>query len=427
MKKIENKEIVQKKEKGKKLSIWKNNIKDILSKKLSSQSFNLLELILLVVVAFVFGVFISEAFIYNNDSSSKLSNKKSVGEIETVYNSIITEYYKDLDKEKLKESAINGMLSYLQDKYSDYYDLQTTEEFNETTDGIYYGLGLKITKNSNDDTIISEVFENTPASKAELLVGDKIVKVDEKDVSDYSLTDIVSLIKGKENQKVILTVKRDSEVLIKTLITSKIDIPSVSSKVIEVENKKIGYIYISIFALNTDEQFIESLKKLEKNGIDSLIIDVRNNIGGHLSSVTNILNLFFDKDEVIYQINKKNIITKIYGANNVNKNYKVVFLINNASASGSEILASAFKETKGSELIGITTYGKGTVQQVIDLEDGTMLKITTETWLTSTGKEINEVGVTPTIEIKLDDNYSLNPTEENDNQLQKAIEILKNK
>ena len=210
------------------------------------------------------------------------------------------------------------------------------------------------------------------------------------------------------------------------MITRKIDIPSVESKIIENNDKKIGYISISIFALNTDEQFKTKLLQLEESSIDSLIIDVRNNVGGHLSTVTNILNLFFTKDEILYQIDRKGKIEKTYGTSTDDRNYKVIVLTNSNSASGSEILASAFKEVKNSDIIGTKTFGKGTVQKLIELENGSMLKITSETWLTSNGNTINKVGVEPTVEIELSDDYKIKPIEENDNQLKKAIEILSN-
>lgn len=395
--------------------------------KLDDQKFNLLELLLLVAISFVFGILISETFIFNDVKTEKVITNKDLSEIESVYNTILNEYYEDLDKNELKDYAIKGMISYLNDGYSVYFDEKSSEEFNEQVDGEYFGIGLEMYLGKDGYPYISRIFDSTPASDAELMINDKIIKVDNNDIKGFKLTDISSLIKGTDNKKVTITILRGEEQLEKELITRKIDIPSVSSRVIEKNGKKIGYIYISIFALNTDEQFKKSLSLLEKENIDSLIIDVRNNVGGHLSTVTNILNLFFNKDEVLYQIDRKGVVQKKYGTSVENRNYEVAVLANYNSASGSEILASAFKEVKNSEVIGTKTFGKGTVQKMIELQNGNMLKITAETWLTSNGNAINKVGVKPTIEIDLSDEYKVNPTDENDNQLNKAIEVLSSK
>lgn len=392
--------------------------------KLDDQKFNLLELLLLVAISFVFGILISETFIFNDVKTEKVITNKDLSEIESVYNTILNEYYEDLDKNELKDYAIKGMISYLNDGYSVYFDEKSSEEFNEQVDGEYFGIGLEMYLGKDGYPYISRIFDSTPASDAELMINDKIIKVDNNDINGFKLTDISALIKGTDNKKVTITILRGEEQLEKELITRKIDIPSVSSRVIEKNGKKIGYIYISIFALNTDEQFKKSLSLLEKENIDSLIIDVRNNVGGHLSTVTNILNLFFNKDEVLYQIDRKGVVQKKYGTSVENRNYEVAVLANYNSASGSEILASAFKEVKNSEVIGTKTFGKGTVQKMIELQNGNMLKITAETWLTSNGNAINKVGVKPTIEIDLSDEYKVNPTDENDNQLNKAIEVL---
>lgn len=412
----------------KKINNFFNTIEELINKslKLDEQKFNLLELLLMVAVSFVFGIFISEAFIYSDVKISKQETNEIISEIEKIYNTIIDEYYEDVDNSKLKESAINGMLNYLNDGYTTYFDETSSESFNEQIDGEYYGVGLEMTLGEDEYPYISKIFDNTPSSDASLELNDKIIKISNDDIKGKSLNDISALIKGENNKEINITILRNNEVIEKTMVTRKIDIPSISSDIISINNKKIGYIDISIFALNTDEQFKESLLNLENSGIDSLIIDVRDNVGGHLSTVSNILNLFFNKSEVLYQIDRKGVIEKTFGTSTDNRNYDVVVLTNYNSASGSEILASAFKEAKNSAIVGTTTYGKGTVQKLIELESGGMLKITSETWLTSEGNSINKVGVTPTDEVILSDEYKKYPTRENDNQLQKAIEILNN-
>ncbi len=395
--------------------------------KLNDQKFSLLELVLLICVAFVFGIFISEAFIYNGNKESTLLPTNN-SEIQSVYNDILKNYYKDINEKELQESAIKGMLNYLGDNYSVYYDQAETDSFNEKLDGTYLGIGFEVTYGIDKVPTISRVFEDTPASKAKLQKDDRIIKVNGIDVRTNTLDELVSKIKGVKDRKVTLIIERDKKEMTKQLTTTEVSIPSVSSKTFEENGKKIGYINISLFALNTDKQFIEELKKLEEQEkVNSLIIDVRSNLGGHLSSVTNILNQFFGKNDVLYQIEKKGIVKKVYGTDLSTRKYPIVVLIDGASASASEILASAFKEISHSQIIGNTTFGKGTVQQTSELATGGMIKITTETWLTSLGNQINKVGVTPTKEVSLDETYAKNPTDANDKQLQEAIKYLKDK
>lgn len=424
----EKNELEKLKKKGKFKEKIKKFFKNANNKlKLNDQKFSLLELVLLICVAFVFGIFISEAFIYNGNKESALLPTNN-SEIQSVYNDILKNYYKDINEKELQESAIKGMLNYLEDNYSVYYDQVETDSFNEKLDGTYLGIGFEVTYGIDKVPTISRVFEDTPASKAKLQKDDRIIKVNGIDVRTNTLDELVSKIKGVKDRKVTLIIERDKKEMTKQLTTTEVSIPSVSSKTFEENGKKIGYINISLFALNTDKQFIEELKKLEEQEkVNSLIIDVRSNLGGHLSSVTNILNQFFGKNDVLYQIEKKGIVKKVYGTDLSTRKYPIVVLIDGASASASEILASAFKEISHSQIIGNTTFGKGTVQQTSELATGGMIKITTETWLTSLGNQINKVGVTPTKEVSLDETYAKNPTDANDKQLQEAIKYLKDK
>ena len=177
--------------------------------------------------------------------------------------------------------------------------------------------------------------------------------------------------------------------------------------------------------MNTDTQFKTKLKELEKDGIDSLIIDLRGNSGGHLTAVENMISEFLDKDKVIYQMETKSKIKKYYSKGNKTKIYPIVLLVDNDSASASEMMTAALKESYGATIVGMTTYGKGTVQELQDSNES-QYKITTKKWLTPNGNWINEVGIKPDYEMELDEKYFLEPTDAHDNQLQKAIEILKN-
>ena len=228
----------------------------------------------------------------------------------------------------------------------------------------------------------------------------------------------------KKKDKAVIVVKRGDEEKSFDITLEVIDIPSVEGKIIEKDGKKVGIITLSIFAKNTGTQFKNELDKLEKDGMEQLIIDVRGNTGGYLDQASDIISNFMDKSHVIYQVERKGKKTKYYSTGTTTKQYKIAVLVNGGSASASEILAAALKESYGAEVIGTTTYGKGTVQTTTKLEGGASIKYTIERWLTPKGNSINETGIAPTIEVELSDDYYENQKEENDNQLQRALEEI---
>lgn len=387
---------------------------------LTQKKFNSLELCLIIIMALSTGLLFGEIFFSSNKT---ITFSKGIQEIQKVYNTLLNNYYGEIDEEKLQESAINGMMSLLGDKYSNYLDTETAQEFNEELDGSFIGLGIEVTNDEDGTPLIISILENTPAEKSGLKAGDKILKVNDEDVSKTNITDLVKKIKGT-TKKIDLVIKRDDKEQTITITTGKVEIQSVTKQIFEKENKKIGYIGISIFALNTDEQFKKALTQLEQEGIDSLIIDVRNNSGGHLDTVVNIASNFINKDNPICQIKSKDKTTIIKSTEKTDRKYNVVVLVNKITASASELLAGALNEMYNSEIIGETTYGKGTVQKTMNLSNGSMIKYTAETWLTAKGNSIDAVGITPTIEVTLSEEYYNNPSTETDNQLQKALEVL---
>ncbi len=397
-----------------------NLSKQVQNLNLKDKKFNALELCLIIIMALITGVLAGEVC-FSNGKTYKTS--KEIREIQSVYNTLLNDYYGDLNGEKLEEAAINGMMSLLGDKYSNYFDTETAEKFNEELDGTFTGIGIEVTNDADGVPTILTVIKDTPASKAGLKEGDKIIKLDNEDVSKMKVTELVKKIKGT-NKVIELLIKRNEEEIKISFSTGKIEIQSVTKQIFEKENKKIGYIGISIFALNTDEQFEKALLELEQEGIDSLIIDVRNNSGGHLETVVNIASLFIDKDNPICQIKTKEKTNIIKSTKKTDRKYNVVVLVNKSSASASELLAGALKEIYNSDIIGETTYGKGTVQKTMTLSNGSMIKYTAETWLTAKGNSIDKIGISPTIEVLQDENYYSNPSTETDKQLQKAIEVL---
>lgn len=348
---------------------------------------------------------------------------KELAKFVDAYDAIVNNYYKEVDKDKLVESAINGMVSSVGDEYTSYSDKDVTDNFNEAVNGKYMGIGALIMKSEND-LVIYKVFEDSPSYKAGLKDGDIILKLDDKDTKDMSVNDIASIVKNDDNKEVKLLIKRGEENLDITIVKDMVELPVVSGKVINHNDKKIGYISLSIFSSVASEQFNKQLVKLEKEGISGLVIDVRGNSGGYLTTVTDIASYFLRKGDIIYKLEVNDKVTVRKDKTKESRDYPVAVLIDKSSASASEILASSIKESYNGYVVGTNSYGKGTVQQTLVLSDGSMIKYTIEKWLTPLGNWINEEGVVPTNYVELSSEYLNNPVFENDNQLNEALELV---
>lgn len=413
-KKIKNKKIIKK-------------IKQYISKiNLKKHKFNTIELILVFIMALIFGILIGEMIFSKGVSSFSLkTTNKGIAEIENVYNTLSEEYINQVNEEKLKDAAIEGMFSLLGDKHSVYYNEQESEELKDELNGYFYGMGAGVYQEKGKLVTVSQIYKNSPAEKAGLQKGDQYLKINGEDVTKLTAEEISKKIKGKEGKTFILTIKRNNKEKEIKIKTGKVEIPSVTKEIITEKNQKIGYLSLSVFASNTDEQFEKELKELEKQNINKLIIDLRYNQGGHLDTVVNIASQFLDKNNPIIQIVKKDKTEIKYPEENNNKKYKIVVLVNEGSASASEVLAAALNEQLGAQLIGTTTYGKGTVQKTKTLPSGGVIKYTIETWKTSKGKDIDGKGIKPTIEVKQSDKYYKTNDKKDDTQYQKALEIIK--
>lgn len=348
---------------------------------------------------------------------------KELAKFVDAYDAIVNNYYKEVDKDKLVESAINGMVSSVGDEYTSYSDKDVTDNFNEAVNGKYMGIGALIMKSEND-LVIYKIFEDSPSYRAGLKDGDIILKLDDKDTKDMSVNDIASIVKNDRNKEVKLLVKRGEENLDITIVKDMVELPVVSGKVINHNDKKIGYISLSIFSSVASEQFNKELVKLEKEGISGLVIDVRGNSGGYLTTVTDIASYFLKKGDIIYKLEVNDKVTVRKDKTKESRDYPVAVLIDKNSASASEILASSIKESYNGYVVGTNSYGKGTVQQTLVLSDGSMIKYTIEKWLTPLGNWINEEGVVPTNYVELSSEYLNNPVFENDNQLNEALELV---
>ena len=337
------------------------------------------------------------------------------------YDYITNNYYGDVDKNELIDSAISGMLNTL-DKNSTYVG-SDDDNFSIYLEGSYEGTGIQVYNDENNNIVIYSVFDDTSASKAGLKAGDVIIRLNDKDTTNMSIADFSSIVK-KQKGKFKITYKRDDEEKTVSLKVSKVELKSVYSETIEKNDKKIGYIQMSIFANNTYEQFKKALSNLENENMNGLIIDLRSNSGGHLSSAEEIISLFLDSSQPIYQIKTKDSLNTYYSLGKETKKYKIVILIDKNSASASEVVTSALTEQYGAVTVGEKSYGKGTVQELQSLNDGEQYKLTTKSWLTSKGKVIDGKGIEPDYKVSLDEKYYDEPSFDNDNQLQKAIELI---
>lgn len=431
-KNVKNKSNYKKKDKIKfkeKIKSLKNKLnKFMIFERDRDSMYSFKEVVVIMFFSLGLGFFACLSFvkIFNNGRSyMALSNDLS--KFVDTYYAIKDNYYGELDNEKLVDSAIKGMISAIGDEYTSYSDTDDADNFKQTVSGIYEGIGCTVGVNLDNKIVVVDMFKDSPAEKAGLKVGDIIIKIDGEDFVGKSSTDMSNYVKFSKNSKVVLTIIRDEETMELDVERKKIEIPYVSGEVITKDDMKIGYIDISLFSSTIYDQFKRELEKLEKENISGLVIDVRGNSGGYLSGVTDILNLFLKKGDVIYQLESGNKKQIKKDTTKEKRGYPVAVLVNGGSASASEILASAIKESYNGFVVGTKTYGKGTVQQTTTLPDGSMVKYTVQKWLTPNGNWVNEVGVEPTDTVELDISYAENPIMENDNQLQKALELVTKK
>lgn len=396
----------------------------------NSNQFRLSEVITLIIITLIIGFILGLSIfkvLYEKKSDKILnSNDEYVKKFVENYNYLVDNYYGELDRNSLIDSAISGMIESIDDPFTTYLDESQSSTFNASLEGRFEGIGVEIVNDSEKNVVVYNVIDDSPAYNAGIKKFDIIKSIDGEDLNGMDVSDFVSKIKNSDSANFDLVLIRNNEEINVKVKRDIVTIKSVQSKIFEVNEKKIGYLYMSIFANNTYSQFKNELEQLEKQEIDALIIDVRGNSGGHLTTVENILALFLDSSHVIYQTEDKNGVEKTFSNGNKTKNYKVAIITNELSASASEILASAMSEEYGAILVGKHTYGKGTVQELKTLPDGQQYKFTTKKWLTPKGNWINGVGIPVDIEIDINKDYYENPSDENDNQLQGAIKALFN-
>lgn len=378
-------------------------------------NFSLLEVIIIILVTGIVVSLSTGLIVYNNyDKISKSKSDDTSSEIKEFtesYNHIINSYIDEVDKSKLIDAAISGMYNFLNDEYSIYMDNDMTESLNEQLEGTYDGIGIEMTMNNKGVIYVTQVFKNTPAEKAGLKPDDILVALDGESLEGKTTAEVASVIKKGTKSEFKLTYKRDNIEKTVTVNKKHIYINSVKSEIFD----NIGYINISTFSATTEEQVKKELDNFDKN-ISNLIIDLRNNTGGYLNAAYDVSELFLKKGKVIYQLkDRNNKITKFTAKSGEHRHFNnIIVIINGSTASASEILALALKESANAKIVGTKSYGKGTVQETSKLKSGSMVKYTTAYWLSPEGNSINKTGITP--------DYKIDGEE---GQLKKAIEIAK--
>lgn len=387
-------------------------------------TFNIYQVLTIAILTSLFSLIMGIVISSSTSINKKSDNSEAINNFIDEYLAIKDDYYEDIDDKESMKTALEAIVNSL-DNYSTVVDDSLSNTLTTKLQGTYQGFGIEIVNDADKNIIVAGIVDDSPAESAGLKVLDVIKKLDNQNVTGLTTTDFVSLVKESTKTSFVLTVDRNGQEMNIKLERKMVTLKSVATDIYERNNKKIGYIYINLFAYNTDVQFGEALDDLESKNIDSLIVDLRYNTGGHLTAVENMMSEFLNKKHVIYQIQSKSETKKYYSKTNEKRDYNVVVLVNGYSASASEMFAAAMQEEYGAIIMGTTTFGKGTVQEVQDSSlTGMQYKLTTKKWLTPKGNWINGVGIKPDIVVELNVKDQTNFTDEEDNQLQSAINEL---
>lgn len=366
-------------------------------------------------------------FVQQRQYNGVLSDTSHVQKIEYLEKLIDQEYLGEVDNDEMAEGVYAGLVYGLGDVYSRYYTADEYAQETASTDGAYAGIGVSIQKNENGGVQIAECYEGGPGAEAGLQTGDVITAINDTDVTDMELSDVVSMIRENKDKTIVLTVLRENEDSSREISVdvTDVELPSVSGEMID---ESTGYIQITQFTGVTPQQYKDTFAELKDKGMERLVIDLRDNPGGLLTSVCDILREILPEGLIVYTEDK-------YGnreeetCDGKNKlDMPLAVLVNENSASASEIFAGAVQDHGVGTIVGTTTYGKGVVQELRQLSDGSAVKLTVSNYYTPNGNSINKVGIKPDVEVKLA-SVLLNKdeiTHEEDNQLQKALNVIEN-
>lgn len=348
--------------------------------------------------------------------------QKKIGEINDFIDSY---YYFETDNDKQEESIYDGIMDGLDDPYSVYYTAKEYETLKEDSSGEYYGVGAVVTQDTDMTVKIVRPIKGSPAEKAGLMAEDIVVEVDGEVINGQDLSTVVEMIRGKTGTKAHIKIYRPTEA---KYIEFDIERAIVQNVTVDYEilDNHIGYISVTQFNDNTDEEYKEAVDSLEKAGVRGVIVDLRDNPGGMLQAVVNMCAYTLDGGDIVTTKDKNGEIVAKYGDNNEHAiKVPMVVLVNGNSASASEIFAGAMKDTGTAKLVGTNTFGKGIVQSIMPLSDGTAIKLTVAKYFTPAGNDIHKIGIAPDYEVKLESGESAVGVERKDDlQLQKAEKII---
>ena len=376
-------------------------------------------ILLLLVVCIMEGIML-KVFVFSSDDG--IARKSKLKQLKTV----IDEYYLgEVDEEQLREYSYKGMIAGLEDPYSVYYTKEEYEDVEESSEGIFSGVGIVLTQDMETKAItVVKPMKDGPAQKAGIKAGDILTKVEGEEISsDEDLSSVVSRVKGKEGTKVTLTFSRDGKEKDYTLTRKEIKKPTVEYEMLE---NKVGYIKITEFDEVTVEQFDDALSQLENDGMKKLVLDLRDNPGGLLDAVVDIADRILPTGMIVYTEDKNGKKTEYEAKSAECVEQPIAVLINGNSASASEILAGAIQDYKAGTLVGTTSYGKGIVQNIFQLGDGSAVKLTIANYYTPKGRNIHKKGIDPDVEVELKESLKdeIEIKKSEDNQLQEALKVL---
>ena len=366
-------------------------------------------------------------FVQQRQYNGVLSDTSHVQKIEYLEKLIDQEYLGEVDNDEMAEGVYAGLVYGLGDVYSRYYTADEYAQETASTDGAYAGIGVSIQKNKNGGVQIAECYEGGPGADAGLQTGDVITAINDTDVTDMELSDVVSLIRENKDKTIVLTVFRENEEKSREISVdvTDLELPSVFGEMLD---KKTGYIQITQFTGVTPQQYKDMFAELKDKGMERLVIDLRDNPGGLLTSVCDILREILPEGLIVYTEDKDGNREEETCDGKNKLNMPLAVLVNENSASASEIFAGAVQDHGVGTIVGTTTYGKGVVQELRQLSDGSAVKLTVSNYYTPNGNSINKVGIKPDVEVKLA-SVLLNKdeiTHEEDNQLQEALNVIEN-
>ena len=366
-------------------------------------------------------------FVQQRQYDGVLSDSSHVQKIEYLEKMIDQEYLGEVDNAEMAEGIYAGLVYGLGDVYSRYYTADEYAQETASTDGAYAGIGISIQKNKNGGVQIAECYEGGPGAEAGLQTGDVITAINDTDVTDMELSDVVSLIRENKDNTIVLTVFRENEEKSREISVDVMDVelPSVFGEMLD---KKTGYIQITQFTGVTPQQYKDMFAELKDKGMERLVIDLRDNPGGLLTSVCDILREILPEGLIVYTEDKYGNREEETCDGKHQLDMPLAVLVNENSASASEIFAGAVQDHEVGTIVGTTTYGKGVVQELRQLSDGSAVKLTVSNYYTPNGNSINKVGIKPDVGVKLASEL-LNKdeiTHEEDNQLQKALNVIEN-